>query len=357
MLGSMNQEKLQSIIKAALIMFIFMKFMDQITGFAKALVGGAELKSDWNASASGMAKNAYGTLRGIQQRGMRVAKAGANGIMRAGGQAKSMIGSMGNKGKATNVPDQASGNDHQPTAQGATADGSDHVPRDSQLPVDRLGEENSGNDNANEVPDEIEDNQEEGQTASAGEGEDNVVTKDSGEDSGGVANGSADNAPTNKASTDAVPLMPPPPPSVGGATNGSADNTSIDSVPTALPSPPPVHEKKAEQLPTEVKEGGSSSTSTPTTTSSLPPKASQLEQVVEHGRGVSKSTPPKLPFTKEREKGDYMKPTRASEIRKEETEEKFRVRAKREEKKGGPLNRKKSKKVVLRPPSPPPSFK
>jgi hypothetical protein len=52
-----------------------------------------------------------------------------------------------------------------------------------------------------------------------------------------------------------------------------------------------------------------------------------------------------------------MKPTRASEIRKEETEEKFRVRAKREEKKGEPVNRKKSKKVVLRPPSPPPSFK
>ena len=206
MLGSMNQEKLQSIVRASLIMFIFMKFMDQITGFASKLVGGAELKSDWDVSASSMAKNAYGTLRGIQQRGMRVAKAGAKGVKRAGGQIKSMIGEMGNRGKATNVLDKASGNDHS----GASSDGSDHTPRDnSQSSVDRLGEENSGNDNANETSEEEKKDETEEQSEGEGhdnvgtknsdEGQDNIKTKDPGEDSGGNANtSSSDNAPTNK---------------------------------------------------------------------------------------------------------------------------------------------------------------
>jgi type IV secretory pathway VirB6-like protein len=180
MLGSMNQEKLQSIIKAALIMFIFMKFMDQITGFASKLVGGAELNSDWDASASSMAKNAYGTLRGIQERGTRVAKSGAQGVMRAGVQA---IGLMGNKGKATTTLDKASGSDHQPTLQGSTENGSDHTPRDSQQPNDRLGEKNSGQDNANQPQEE------------------NKEEKPEGKDSGGNTNRPADNptAPTDEA--------------------------------------------------------------------------------------------------------------------------------------------------------------
>jgi type IV secretory pathway VirB6-like protein len=247
MLGSMNQEKLQSIVKAALIMFIFMKFMDQITGFAKKLVGGAELKSDWDASASGMAKNAYGTLRGIQQRGMRVGKAGAKGIMRAGGQAKSMIASMGNKGKATTVPDKASGSDHQPTA-GAAAAGSDHAPIDSQQQVDRLGDDNLGNDNANEVNEVLEEKQEDEKEQSEGAGEDNVGTKNSGEDSGGTTNRSADNAPTDKASTDAAPPSPPsPPPSdekkqeefKAGSSSATPQQEVKDGSSSAPPPPPP----------------------------------------------------------------------------------------------------------------------
>jgi len=234
MLGSMNQEKLQSIMKAALIMFIFMKFMDQITGFASKLVGGAELNSDWDASASGMAKNAYGTLRGIQQRGMRVGKAGLNTIMRAGGQAKSMIGLMGNKGKATTVPDKASGSDHQPTLQGSTENGSDHTPRDSQQPNDRLGEENSGQDNVRETPEKKQNYEEK---RSEGDGADNVGTENSGKDSGGSANKSTgDNASINKVTTDVAPPPPPPTP------------------PPSPPSSASVGEKKQE----EVKAGSSS---------------------------------------------------------------------------------------------------
>jgi type IV secretory pathway VirB6-like protein len=287
MLGSMNQEKLQSIMKAALIMFIFMKFMDQITGFASKLVGGAELNSDWDASASGMAKNAYGTLRGIQQRGMRVGKAGLNTIMRAGGQAKSMIGLMGNKGKATTVPDKAttvpdkaSGSDHQPTLQGSTENGSDHTPRDSQQPNDRLGEENSGQDNVRETPekkqnyeekrseddgagnvgtensgqDNVRETPEKKQNyeekRSEGDGADNVGTENLGKDSGGSANKSTgDNPPTDKVTTDVTPPSQPSPPpsppssdSVGEKTQEEvkAGSSSELPPPAAEPVPAPV---------------------------------------------------------------------------------------------------------------------
>jgi len=176
MLGSMNQEKLESIMKAALIMFIFMKFMDQITGFASKLVGGAELSSDWDASASGMAKNAYGTLRGIQQRGMRVGKAGLKSVMRAGGEAKSMIGAMGNRGKSSAAPNKDSGSDHQPAAQGSTtggsdnanvgtpAGGSDNASRGSQSPVDNSVSDDSGDDN--EAPENDEGNNSESSSSS-----------------------------------------------------------------------------------------------------------------------------------------------------------------------------------------------
>ena len=209
MLGSMNQEKLQSIIKAALIMFIFMKFMDQITGFASKLVGGAELNSDWDASASGMAKNAYGTLRGIQQRGMRVAKSGFKGVMRAGGQAKSMIGLMGNKGKATTVPDKASGSDHQPTLQGSTENGSDHTPRDSQQPNDRLGEENSGQDNVRET---LENKQKYEEKRSESDGADNVGTEKS----------KATTVPDKASSSEHQPTLQ-------GSTENGSDHTRKDS--------------------------------------------------------------------------------------------------------------------------------
>jgi hypothetical protein len=130
MLSSMNQEKLQSITKAALIMFIFMKFMDQITSFASKLVGGAELRSDWNVSASGMAKNAYGTLSGIQERGMRVVKATALVTMRGGAQE---IRSMGSKGKVDSTPrieskTPSKGEDHTPSVKSPPSEGEDHTP-------------------------------------------------------------------------------------------------------------------------------------------------------------------------------------------------------------------------------------
>ncbi len=101
MLGHMNQAKLQAIIKAALLMFVFMKFMDHITKFASELVGGAELQSNWSLSASGMAKRFSESLRSIQERGMNVTKKYGMKAMRAGGEAFSNAArTLGNRGRS-----------------------------------------------------------------------------------------------------------------------------------------------------------------------------------------------------------------------------------------------------------------
>jgi type IV secretory pathway VirB6-like protein len=111
-LGSMNQDKLQTIIKAALIMFVFMKFMDQISLFAYHLVGGSMLESGWKISAAGMAKNAYKTLRGIQERGMNVIKKQGGFIARKAGQELQGIGrALGDRGRAVGPATDITGGD------------------------------------------------------------------------------------------------------------------------------------------------------------------------------------------------------------------------------------------------------
>jgi hypothetical protein len=68
-LGSMNASKLITIIKGALLMYIFSKFMDKIAEVAATLVGGSQIaNSSWSNNFN--ASKAYSTLRGIQTRGM-----------------------------------------------------------------------------------------------------------------------------------------------------------------------------------------------------------------------------------------------------------------------------------------------
>ncbi len=85
MLVNMNQTKVNSIIKTSIIMFIFMSFMDQITSFAAKLVGGAELKSDWKLSASGMAKDSFKAMNGVRKRAAGLARKAGGGIARKAG--------------------------------------------------------------------------------------------------------------------------------------------------------------------------------------------------------------------------------------------------------------------------------
>ena len=99
-LTSLNKTKIQTLIKSAILLFILMKFMDQISSFAKTLVGGAELKSD-SMSATKMAGKAYSGARSIQKRGKgAIKKHGMSAARGAYGAVKGAFASAGNKGKA-----------------------------------------------------------------------------------------------------------------------------------------------------------------------------------------------------------------------------------------------------------------
>ena len=103
MLGSMNSDKLKTIIESVFVMYILLSFLDQITGFASKLVGGMELKSDWGGKdgMADMVKKTAKGLRSIQKRGVRAAKKhGMAAAKSARGGVKAMANAAGNKGKA-----------------------------------------------------------------------------------------------------------------------------------------------------------------------------------------------------------------------------------------------------------------
>ncbi len=102
LLENMTKEKAQMIIQSVFMMFIFLTFLDKITDFAKELVGGAGLSSDWKASIAGMTKSTYGTLHGIQKRRDRaVIKMGKA----AYGKTKEITRALGVKNSASKKPD------------------------------------------------------------------------------------------------------------------------------------------------------------------------------------------------------------------------------------------------------------
>jgi len=74
----MNSEKMATITKSALLMFILTQFLDKITKLAASIVGGSELKSA-SSGALSMLGSAYGAVNAVQSRGK-------NATQRLGGQ-------------------------------------------------------------------------------------------------------------------------------------------------------------------------------------------------------------------------------------------------------------------------------
>ncbi len=89
------KDKTIKIFQAALLMFIFAKFLDRIQELAMSLVGGPEAGASWGSTRK-MATKTYNTLSGIQQRGMRLTKKHGGRVIRATGH---KIGHHGNRGK------------------------------------------------------------------------------------------------------------------------------------------------------------------------------------------------------------------------------------------------------------------
>lgn len=66
-LTSMNKEKINTLFRAAIIMFVLLNFLDKITSVAKKLVGGAELD---HKSTLDLKKKVEGVTRGLQTRAL-----------------------------------------------------------------------------------------------------------------------------------------------------------------------------------------------------------------------------------------------------------------------------------------------
>ncbi len=109
-LTGMNQTKISSLIKAAVLFFILMSFMDKISDFAKTLVGGDAALTSNTMSASAMMGKAQGAASAIQKRGMgAVKKHGVAAVKKTAGMARQAISAAGDRGKsASNAPDKKS---------------------------------------------------------------------------------------------------------------------------------------------------------------------------------------------------------------------------------------------------------
>jgi hypothetical protein len=112
LLTSVNSAKLSTIIKVAMIMFIFSSFMDKISEFAAKLVGGAELKPSWGGSTSDLVGKAYGIARGVQERGVQaIAKHGGNIARGTINKGKDIASAVSNRGRKQGDVDGAKGTD------------------------------------------------------------------------------------------------------------------------------------------------------------------------------------------------------------------------------------------------------
>jgi type IV secretory pathway VirB6-like protein len=138
MLDSLNQAKLDTILKSALIMFILLHFIDHVSEMAKTLVGGGIGMA--GGFSSGLAGKALSVGKAFQSRGKGAMKKGVGMIARKGiGGAKSVMQALGNKGKsiAKNLP-----------APGPNADrGGSQV--DSGGNADRGASQSAGSKNSN----------------------------------------------------------------------------------------------------------------------------------------------------------------------------------------------------------------
>lgn len=98
MLAEFNKHKLDTLVKAAFLMFIFSSFMDQVSTLAVKLVGGAQLKSN-SPSAAKLTGQAKDITRGVQKRGTRATEkalwATGKGLFGAARGGARTIGTLG----------------------------------------------------------------------------------------------------------------------------------------------------------------------------------------------------------------------------------------------------------------------
>ncbi|MBP7709451.1 MAG: type IV secretion system protein [Rickettsiales bacterium] len=144
-LMSMNKEKVMTIIRGALVMFVFLQFLDIIPRIAGELVGGATIKSNFG-SVEGFAKSLGGALKSLQDRGKGAAKKLGGAALRKGGEvaggAMGAIRKLGSKGKSVSGGGGGGGNGGDHSAKSDTGVG-DHSAESGSVGGDRSAKSDS----------------------------------------------------------------------------------------------------------------------------------------------------------------------------------------------------------------------
>lgn len=101
------KERVLTLLKGALMMYIIYKFMDEIPGITSSLIGGTPLPGS-GADALSMFKKVMGAARGLQKRaGGATKKLGS----KAGGKGRDLVKTVGQKGKETETARGRGGED------------------------------------------------------------------------------------------------------------------------------------------------------------------------------------------------------------------------------------------------------
>lgn len=108
-LFNMNSEKLATITKGAMLMFILSQFLDKILMLTKNILGGNMFTSDSKGGMAALGK-AFGVAKAVQSRGKNATqKWGGKAIGRAGGAVKGAVGKAGAAIEAMKVANSSTG--------------------------------------------------------------------------------------------------------------------------------------------------------------------------------------------------------------------------------------------------------
>jgi len=137
---SHTKERILTILKAALVMYLIYTFMDEIPGITSALIGGTKLPAG-KADGIAMWKKGVGAARGIQK---RLARGALKGAKKGVGKARDGIRAMSSKGKKEEEIPTGGGSDK--TESSSSGGGSDKGASSDSSSSDSTTQDVSGSD-------------------------------------------------------------------------------------------------------------------------------------------------------------------------------------------------------------------
>lgn len=115
---SKTTERINVVIRGAILLYLLSYFLDEIPGITSALIGGSSIPGA-STSPVAMFSKVAGITRAIQ---LRLARGGLKAGMEVGQRAGSMIREIGNQGKSVSASDDDSSQDQAGSSSGKSND-------------------------------------------------------------------------------------------------------------------------------------------------------------------------------------------------------------------------------------------